>query len=57
MAKKIKSMFGSVRFWYAIIIAVAYFLESMNIVPDAYANAIELFSALGISVRQIDKFR
>lgn len=56
MTDKIKAMFGSVRFWYAVVLACAYFVEQMGWCPDAVAIAVKIFALLGISVRTIDKF-
>jgi len=57
MLKKIKKMFGSLRFWTTVLIGVAYCLDSLEILPGAYAKAIELFGSLGVTIRTIDKFR
>lgn len=55
MSEKLKEMLGSVRFWYAVALSVAYFLEQYGLVPNAVANAIQIFSILGIGVRTVDK--
>ena len=52
---KLKDVLTSVRFWYAVAIAVAYVLEQTNVLPGAYAKTIEIFSALGIAVRTVDR--
>ena len=54
---KITKMLGSVRFWYAVVMAVSMYLEASDVLPGAVAKAIELLSILGISDRTVDKFR
>jgi len=54
---KIKAMLRSVRFWYSVALAVAYFLEQMGWCPDAVSTTIKIFAALGITIRTVDKFR
>lgn len=53
--EKLKKILCSVRFWYAVVLAVAVFLERYGIMPDAYAMALKIFSLLGISVRTFDR--
>jgi len=55
MGEKIQAMLGSVRFWYAVILAVALLLDESGIITGAYAIALEAFAGLGITVRTIDK--
>jgi len=54
MTEKLKAMFGSVRFYYAVILSVAVLLELLDVLPGAYAKAVEVFSVLGITVRTAD---
>jgi len=53
--EKIKVMLGSVRFWYAVLMSIALLLDQLDIVPGAYAKAIELFTSLGIGIRTVEK--
>jgi hypothetical protein len=55
--EKIKEMISSVSFWYAVILSVAFLLDQLGTVPGAYAKAIELFAAIGITRKGIDGFR
>lgn len=55
--EKIKELAKSISFWYTVALAVAYLLDSTDVVPSAYANAVEIFTALGISIKRIDGFR
>lgn len=55
--EKIKELVKSISFWYTVALAVAYLLDSTDVVPSAYANAVEIFTALGISIKRIDGFR
>lgn len=56
MGKKILDILSSTRFWYAVVLAVAFFLEQYGIIPNAVAKTLELFTSLGIVVRTVDKF-
>ena len=55
MKNKIIKMLGSIKFWYAVILSLAFFSEQMGYIPNAVAKTLELFSLLGISVRLTDK--
>ncbi|MBU0959133.1 MAG: hypothetical protein KKB31_04265 [Nanoarchaeota archaeon] len=57
MISKIQRALGSIRFWYAVIMGVAIYLEEAGIIPNAIGLAVTVFSALGIGVVTIDKFR
>lgn len=52
--KKIKEALDSFRFWYAVVFAIAFLLDEMNILPGAVAKTFEIFTLTGISVRTLD---
>ena len=52
---KVKTMLGSVRFWFTLIFVVAYFLGKEQLLMDSIAKALEMFTAIGIVIRSSDK--
>ena len=57
MKKKLLDLSKSISFWYAVILSVAFLLDQTNVIPGAYAKAIELFASVGIVTKRIDGFR
>ena len=55
MAKKLKEVLGSLRFWMTIVGAVIYYLGSVGIIPIALADTIIGFLGVGVIVRTADK--
>lgn len=53
---KVKEMLGSVRFWFCIIFAVAFYLGKSDLLMAEIANAIEIFTGLGVAIRTFDKY-
>lgn len=51
---KIKEALDSFRFWYAVVIALAFYLDEAGIIPGALAKTLELFAGTGITVRTLD---
>jgi len=51
MKAKIIEMLGSVRFWMTLLIAVALYLKTGDLV-----QALELFFGASIGIRTIDRF-
>lgn len=54
MWPKIKKMLGSVRFWFCIIFAVAFYLGKADLLMAEIAKSIEIFTALGVAIRTFD---
>lgn len=55
MKEKLKSMVGSMRFWYLVIAMVALLFKEYGIIPEEIMVAIFGFTGIGIGVRTIDK--
>ena len=56
MKTKLLELTKSISFWYCVILTIAFFLDSINVLPGAYAKTLELFTALGIVIKRVDKF-
>jgi hypothetical protein len=54
---KLKELVKSISFWYAVILSVAFLLDQLGVIPGAYAKALEIFAAIGITTKRIDGFR
>ena len=54
MKEKILPMLGSVRFWFCVAFAVAFYLGKQDILMDSVTSAVEIFTALGIGIRTLD---
>ena len=52
--EKIKEMFGSVRFWYAMGLGLVIYLETTGGMDKAVADALKAFFLAGITVRTVD---
>ena len=52
---QIVKMLKSIRFWFCVIFAAAFYLGKADIFTDELAKAIELFTALGVAIRSVDR--
>ena len=49
--EKLKEVFGSIRFWYAIGLGLTIYLESVGVFDNGIATALKTFFTAGITVR------
>ena len=61
MLKKIKGVFGSLRFWMIVVIALLQGLEQMGVIDSNFSKGVVDFITLvfgtGIAVRTVDKLK
>ena len=57
MKEQLMGLLGSVRFWASVVVSVAFLLDSLEVIPGAYAKSLELFGVLGISIRVVGDFK
>ena len=51
----IVKMLKSIRFWFCAIFTAAFYLGKADILTEELAKAIELFTALGVAIRSVDR--
>ena len=54
MFDKIKEMFGSIRFWYAIGLGLVFYFEATGVMDEATGNALKSFFVAGMTMRTAD---
>lgn len=54
MVEKIKEMFGSIRFWYAIGLGLVFYFEAVGTMDGATATALKAFFVAGMTMRTVD---